>query len=138
MFVFRVILVRIFRHSDRMQENTDQNNSKYGHFSHSVTIERKDLKNKLSIRHYLYESKLNTWNFFSKWCHFAWCNGIDFFSDFLFLLHVLSLSTSLVSSQIKDWERLYKSNQSPFRNRNQNPEMLIQVKFYSFKPNWSF
>ena len=44
--VFGVILVRIFRHSDctrkdteysfRMRENTDQNNSEYGHFLRSV------------------------------------------------------------------------------------------------------
>ena len=42
MFVFRVILVRIFPHSDlypvRMRENAAQNNSKHGHFSRSDTL----------------------------------------------------------------------------------------------------
>ena len=31
-FVFRVILVRIFPYSFRMRENADQRNSEYGHF----------------------------------------------------------------------------------------------------------
>ena len=34
--VFDVILVRIFSHSDWVRENTDQNNSEYGHFLRSV------------------------------------------------------------------------------------------------------
>ena len=42
-FIFRVILVRIFPYSVRMRENTDQSNSKYGHFSRSV-IPNKDFK----------------------------------------------------------------------------------------------
>ena len=34
--VFGVFLIRIFPHSDWIRENTDQINSKYGHFSRSV------------------------------------------------------------------------------------------------------
>ena len=34
-FVFRVILVRIFPYSFRMRENADQHNSEYGHFLRS-------------------------------------------------------------------------------------------------------
>ena len=34
--IFAVFLVRIFPHSDLIRENTDQKNSEYGHFSHSV------------------------------------------------------------------------------------------------------
>ena len=36
MFVFGVILVRIFPYSVQMWENADQNNSEYGHFLRSV------------------------------------------------------------------------------------------------------
>ena len=49
MSVFGVFLVRVFPHLDwilrfspysvRMRENTDQKNSEYGHFSHSVHFE---------------------------------------------------------------------------------------------------
>ena len=38
MSVFGVILVRIFPHSVRMRENTNQNNSEYGHLSRSESI----------------------------------------------------------------------------------------------------
>ena len=36
--VLGAILVRIFSYSVRMRENTDQNNSEYGHFSRSVSF----------------------------------------------------------------------------------------------------
>ena len=52
MFVFRVIMVRIFPHSDRirvrMRENADQNNSEYGHFSRSVLIDLSDMFTQVS------------------------------------------------------------------------------------------
>ena len=35
-YVFAVILVRIFPYSVQMRKNVDQNNSEYGHFSRSV------------------------------------------------------------------------------------------------------
>ena len=38
--VFGVIVVSIFLHSDWMWENTDWNNSEYGHFSNSVYLEK--------------------------------------------------------------------------------------------------
>ena len=38
MYVFGVILVPIFRHSDWIRENADQNNSEYGHFFRSASL----------------------------------------------------------------------------------------------------
>ena len=39
-FVFRVILVRIFPHSDWIRKSADQNNSEYGHFLRSELTTR--------------------------------------------------------------------------------------------------
>ena len=45
--VFGVILVGDFLYSVRMRENADKNNSKYGYFSRSVSIDIKQKKEKI-------------------------------------------------------------------------------------------
>ena len=45
--VFGVILVGDFLYSVRMRENADKNNSKYGYFSRSVSIDIKQKKEKM-------------------------------------------------------------------------------------------
>ena len=66
--VFGVFLVRIFPYSVRMLENTDQNNSEYGHFSHSFSFTWNKVKhgsrsvsftwNKVQVSCYLQSEKI--------------------------------------------------------------------------------
>ena len=89
-------IVRITLYSVRMQENTDQKNSEYGHFSRSEKIRRR-----LWIRSHLPKKLLAKNLFFCE----MYTRGVAFIFCYLFingdmLTRKLSLFTSILSSVI--------------------------------------
>ena len=86
--VFGVILVGDFLYSVRMRENADKNNSKYGYFSRSVSIDIKQKKEKIfPYKIHCKKKKFSMRDFFSK---FVPADSVTFTEEILYKkLHFL-------------------------------------------------